>query len=138
MLDLKQVVSEAKANGLSYNQTIASVISRELGELLTPIGSLSSFTIERSAKAKVVVVKFAAVKADGRHAMIKVAWGDATLSGNLVLDVSLDLTAENSTGTGRMFIKDVDDARGAIEGIFDTHKAEFRRFISYTVNQVPW
>lgn len=138
MLDLEQMVSEAKANGLTYNQTIASVISRELGELLTPIGTLSSFTIERSAKAKVVFVKFAAVKADGRQAMIKVAWDDAALSGNLVLEVSLDLTAGTNTGVGRMFIRDVDDARGAIEGIFETHKAEFRRFISYTVNQVPW
>lgn len=134
----EQMVAEAKNNGLSYNQTIGSVISRELNDLLLPIAKLTTFKIESSAKAKVAIVKFSAVKADGRQAMIKVAWDDATLTGSLVLKVSLDITDSKSTGVGSMFIRDVDDARGALEGIFETHKSEFRRFISYTANQVPW
>lgn len=131
----EQMLLDAKRSGGSYDQVVADAIGSALDRLLAPLRALMAVYIEKDAPAQRVTVTFAQLREDGRHASLSVSWGNTAASGDIKLNIALNLTGVG--GSSLVFVDDVSSIAAAIENVFHGRRAEFRRFITHAVADRP-
>ena len=80
-------------------------------------------------------VTFGQLREDGRHASLSVSWGNTAASGDIKLNIALNLMGIG--GSSLVFVDDVSSIAAAIENVFHGRRAEFRRFITHAVADRP-